>query len=118
MSLTVSLDRIALGDVTPAEARIILSEALAPGSPHTVQALYTALRAWVWKALNERKRDGELTEWFDIIKRTAAHVVDDHPTLSERLQVLLDLIYESISISEVLPVQELLKRRHVRDVLE
>jgi hypothetical protein len=117
MTQTATLEDVALGDATPAEARIALSEALAERSPATMQKVYTALRVWTWKALNGRRRDDELREWFDILKRTRAYLADEDAALGERLQVLHDLIYESISVSEKLPVDEVLQRRSVKSLL-
>jgi hypothetical protein len=115
--MTVTLDDIARGDARPAEARVALAGILAKLTPETAQQVYTALRAWVWKALNGRRRDQELREWFDLLKRIGAYLAREHKTQSERLRVLHELIYESISVSEVLPLRDVLKRRHVREVL-
>jgi len=112
-----TLDGIALGEATPAQAREAIGAAFREGSPQAAQRVYTVLRAWVWKALNGRRRDPELREWFDILKRTGAYLSSDHKSQAERLQVLNELIYESISASEIQTPSEALKRQHVKHIL-
>jgi DNA-binding MarR family transcriptional regulator len=113
----ITLDDIALGEVGPGEARAAISAALGTLTPEIAQKIYTNLRAWVWKAINGRRRDTELREWYDILKRAGSYLADDYQPLAERLHVLHELIYETISVSEVLPIREVLERRHVREVL-
>ena len=111
------LDDIALGDASPAEARAALSEALKQPTPKTLQRIYTALRAWTWKALDGHRRDSDLREWFDILKRTGAYLAEGHQAYAQRLQVLHELVYESISVAEARPVDKVLSRQHVKNVL-
>lgn len=118
MATDATLDDIALGDVAPAQARAALSKALRDGDPRTTQQAYAAVRAWVWKALDGRRRDPELREWFDVLKRVAAFLRTKDAALAERVVALHELVHESIAVSERLPVESVLKRRHVRDVLK
>lgn len=118
MATDATLDDIALGDVAPALARAALSKALREGDPRTMQKAYAAVRAWVWKALDGRRRDPELREWFDVLKRLAAFLRTKDAALAERVVALHELVQESIAVSERFPVQSVLKRRHVRDVLK
>ena len=117
MATDATLDDIALGDVEPAQARAALSKALQDGDARMMQQAYVALRAWVWKALDGRRRDPELREWFDIFKRVAAFVRTKDVALAERVVALHELVHESIAVSDRLPVEEILQRRHVRKVL-
>jgi predicted transcriptional regulator len=117
MGITSDLNDIALGHANSAQARAALGAALRDASPESVQAVYTALRAWVWKALNERRRDEELREWFDVLRRTGSFLKERYNAHAERIQALHELIYESISVSEVLPPQEALKRLYVREII-
>lgn len=113
-----SLEDVALGDLGHAEVREIISRSLADLDDRSVQKVYTALRAWVWKALNERRRDQELRDWYHMLRSYSAGLAKSHPAHSERLRVLYELIYESISVSELLPVSEVLTRSHVSIVLQ
>jgi predicted transcriptional regulator len=117
MDIVAGLQEISLGQVGAAEARSIIGAALREPSPEFVQGAYTALRAWVWKALNERRRDEELREWFDILKRTASFLRERYAAHADRIQVLHELIYESISVSEILPAREVVKRLYVKETL-
>lgn len=111
------LERIALGYSNAAEARMTLSEALGDMSSESIQRIYASLRAWSWKALNERRRDEDLRHWYDILKRTASFLRERHPAYAERVQVLHELLYESISVSETLPIQEIIKRLYVKEII-
>jgi hypothetical protein len=113
----MSLTEIALGDARPSEALVALGRALAGQSPDSAQDVYTALRAWVWKALDARRRDPELKDWYDIIRRTQTFLADTQAVHAERLKVLAELLFESITISETLVIGDVLKRRHIRDLL-
>lgn len=117
MATDATLDGIALGDVDPAQALAALSKAFGGSEPNAVHRAYAALRAWVWKALDGRRRDPELREWFDVLRRVAAFLRPKHPLLAERVAVLHELVHESIAVSERLPTEETLQRRHVREVL-
>jgi hypothetical protein len=117
MATDATLDDIALGDVGPAQARAALSKAFGGEDPKAAGRAYTALRAWVWKALDGRRRDAELREWFDVLKRAAAFLRTRDVALAERVAALHELIHESIVVSERLPMRAVLQRRHVRDVL-
>ncbi|CAO4170372.1 MarR family transcriptional regulator [Methylorubrum aminovorans] len=117
MATDATLDDIALGDVDPAQARAALSKAFGGSDPKVAQRVYTALRAWVWKAIDGRRRDPELREWFDVLRRAAAFLRTKDTTLADRVAVLHELVQESIAVSERLPSQEVLQRRHVREVL-
>lgn len=117
MTSAATLENIRLGTATPKEARTALGAALREISPSIAQQVYTTLRAWVWKALDQRRRDDELREWFDIMKRAEAYLSKDHSEWALRTRVLHELLYESISVAELKPASEVLKRRHVKEVL-
>jgi predicted transcriptional regulator len=113
-----SLDSIALGEATPDEARAAIGAALQPSAtPDAVERVYTVLRTFVWKALDGRRRDGELRAWFDILRRTRAFLAESHPLQAERLHVLHDMLRESINASEVLSAEDVMRRSHVRHIL-
>lgn len=111
------LAEIALGAASLDAARRAIDEALRDASAQTARSIYGALRAWVWKALDGRRRDDELREWFDLLRRVSGALSERHSGVAERVAALHDLIYESISTSEVLTPVEVLRRQHVRDVL-
>lgn len=54
---------------------------------------YLALRAWVWKALDGRRRYPELREWADILDAASALLAEQgQAALAERLTALHDLL--------------------------
>lgn len=115
---TATLADITLGTARPSEAREIIHQALQNLTAGSAKQIYVALRAWIWKALDERRRDDELREWFDIVERTSAALRGEHETQAIQLGVLGDLLYESISTSEVMTPAYVLGREHVKRALE
>jgi predicted transcriptional regulator len=117
MGMTLALEKIEIGEATPEEARMAIAELLEEGSPRSLRRLYAALGGWTWKTLDRRRRDDELREWFDIIRRTSAALTEKDPGASERLRAFYDLIHTSISTSKVISVEEAMSREHVREIL-
>ncbi|CAA7624387.1 winged helix-turn-helix domain-containing protein [Magnetospirillum sp. UT-4] len=117
MNALLDFDKIALGDAKPAEARAILRAALEQGSTEAIQRAYTALRSWVWKTLDGRRRDDELHDWFDILKATQARLEHTGRVEAERLRVLQELIDESIAVAQVRSAEAVIRRPHVMDIL-
>ena len=113
----VSLDDIALGVTGSAEARKAISAATERVTAAIAARLYTVLRAWTWKALNERRRDEDLREWHDVLRASVALLRDGYPALAERIETLSELIYESVAVSTMFAVAKPLKRHQVREIL-
>lgn len=112
MTEMLTLEDVMSGETTARQAHDVISPLLSSGDEGQVRKACTALRAWTWKALNERRRDSDLRVWYNHLKGYAAFLEESDPEHSIRLSVLCELIYESVSVAEVIPVQELLKRQH------
>lgn len=108
---------IASGEIPIAEARRIVRDLLETFDREKAERIYVALRAWTWKSLNAKRRDPELREWYDLFKRVVAFLKTDHPDLALKLTAYHELIYETVMVSEVLTVEEVVRRRHVRETL-
>jgi predicted transcriptional regulator len=113
----LALERIETGEASPKEARATISDILKEGSSKSYQKLYGALGSWLWKAIDSRRRDDELREWFDIFRRTSAAIADTEPAYAERLHAFYDLLQTSITTSKMMSVEDVLKREHVRNVI-
>jgi predicted transcriptional regulator len=116
--LDQDLDRIASGEATPAEARRIVAAILDDGSERSLARLYAAFGSWLWRALEGRRRDAELREWFDIVRRIEVQPKVAGTPYAERFRALRDLIHTSVNVSEILQPAEILRRLHARTVLE
>lgn len=112
-----TLEDIAQGEASPDEARELIAETLSEPTAARCREVYSALRAWVWKAINSRRRDDGLREWFDLLRRTRACMQEADANTAERLSVLHELVYESISVSEILPASEVKGRPYMRKLL-
>lgn len=113
------LNSIARAEASPAQARETLLAILGQPSTDLLQDTYLALRAFAWKALDQRRRDPELREWDDLFCAAASLMAQhDQPALAERLIALHELLSESIAVSETLAAQDITRRQHVAEVLE
>ncbi|MEJ0050163.1 MAG: hypothetical protein WDN02_02920 [Methylovirgula sp.] len=116
--MEAKLEQIEMGNATAAEARAVVSKLLRDGSEASVSRLYDALGAWLWKALDGRRRDEELREWFDIFRRSSASITENHSAYSERFRAFYDLLEMSIATSMVADPTRVLSRQHVVQVLQ
>jgi len=118
MPEAVSLDAISFGEVGAEQAQDFLAPMFACGDVEVIHKACSALRAWTWKALRERRSDGELRSWYNLMRGYAAHLEKDNPEYSIRLSVLYELVYESIAVGEVVTSEELLKRDRPSAILK
>ncbi|WP_156408019.1 hypothetical protein [Ensifer sp. Root127] len=112
-----TLDLIALTDVSVQDAHALIAEALKDDSKRTAQKICSVMREWVWNALNERRRDAELKQWYKLLQRTSSYLEDRHALEAERLKLLYELVYESISASQIMRPVDIVKRSHVQEIL-
>lgn len=112
-----SLDKIATGEVSVTVAAELIRTTMQELTETKAQKVYSVLRAWVWKALNERRRDSELRKWHALISQTSAYLEDEYFPHAERIRVLHELVHESISVSIVYSFNDLAARSHVKEIL-
>lgn len=116
--LGAALASVAQADASPIQACQALVVALEDGSPEGAQDAYLALRAWVWKTLDQRRRDPELRQWHDIISASSALMAQHrHMALAERLAALNELLAESFTVGETLDTTDVTRLRHVAKAL-
>lgn len=113
------LDRLATGDLPAAEAKAILAQFLSVVSDETIPSrIYTVFRAWVWKALRQRRDDDELRLWYTLMRSTADTLRSKrYHSVSDKIVPLYELVDESITVSETLTPSELLNRPNVSAVV-
>lgn len=116
MQRTDDLAKIRGGDASLAEARAILEHATSDAA--RAPAIYAALRAWTWKALRGRRQDGELSGWHRLLRAVAARLSMHDPALSERIETLGELVFETVRFADANPTDEVLARDHVREILD
>lgn len=118
MSNTAHLESVEQGTATAAEARQAIAAILRDATKAGVATVYTALRAWVWKALDSRRRDdAELREWYSLLEGVEGRLSGEFGEHANRIQVLYELISESIAVAETVSTEQVLKREHVCAVL-
>ncbi|VIO69554.1 hypothetical protein CI1B_27600 [Bradyrhizobium ivorense] len=116
--LDSALEKIETGEVSAREARATISALLKEGSEKGLERLYAALGAWLWNSLEGRRRDGELREWFDILRRTSATLAPKNAAYAERFRAFYDLLQMSINTSKVIRPSEVMHRQHVVPILK
>ncbi|SFP78748.1 Winged helix DNA-binding domain-containing protein [Bradyrhizobium sp. Ghvi] len=113
----IGLEKIETGEATATEARRLISELLKEGSERSLERLYATLGAWIWNALESRRRDPELREWFDILRRTSATLGPRNAAYAERFRAFYDLLQMSINTSKLARPSEVMHRQHVVAIL-
>lgn len=112
------LDEIALGDMHAPDAEQVIKVHLKNLDERVAWRIYTVLRSWVWKALNERRRDEDLRRWYNIIRATSIRFLDgDFVTPAYGLRALYELIDESITVSEKVDISSFFSRAHCVDIM-
>jgi DNA-binding transcriptional ArsR family regulator len=119
MVQAVGLNDIASADASPAQAREALLAIFGQPTPDLLRDVYLALRAWVWKALDQRRRGSELRAWNDILGTTSSLMAQHgQSSLGERIAALHELVSESIAVGEALEAVDVSQRQHVAEALD
>ncbi|MDA9430239.1 helix-turn-helix domain-containing protein [Bradyrhizobium sp. CCBAU 51627] len=113
----VALEKIETGEATASEARRVISELLKDGTERSLERLYATLGAFVWNALESRRRDPEMREWFDILRRVSATLGPKNAAYAERFRAFFDLLQMSINTSKLARPSEVMHRQHVVAIL-
>ncbi len=116
MSTTELRLELAAGTLSAAQARKAIASLPRHLGDREASDLYSGFRAWTWKALDQKRRDDELREWIDVIRRLRLRIGSKNGR-DRQLDTLADLIAESVAIAARLPVAEVLRKRHAREVL-
>lgn len=99
-SLHTIIERIETGEASAKEARPAIAQLLQEGSEKSLGCLYACLGTWLWKSLEGCRRDEELREWSDILRRTSAGLTTRNLAYAERLRAFCDLLQMSINTSK------------------
>lgn len=111
------LNRIRTGEATPKEARAVIRDLVAAADPAGFPALYAALRGWTWKAMQTRRFDEELSDWFQVLKGASTATARLDVQISHHLQVLSHLVDDSLRYAATHHAEQLLTRSHVGEIL-
>lgn len=127
--MTDSLASLTRDEADASEARQILWKTLDKEDAH--RAAYAALCRWTWRAMVERRLDGELRAWHRLLLDAAARigaqaarkqkargrVSFDPAAAAERCRALADLLRLSVDAADASAVKELTSRAHVAEIL-
>lgn len=112
------LDEIARADASPTQAREVLLSIFGQPTPDLLRDTYFALRSWVWKALDQRRRDQELRAWHDILGSASTLMTRNGEIgLGEKIGALGELVSESLAVADAFGAIDVTKRQHVAEAL-
>lgn len=117
MNHELVLSSIRQGDVTADHGWKMLSEVVPSLDPEKASDLVDALRSWTWKAVDRRRRDDELGEWVSIMNRVEAFLPEGSVELAARVQLLVELLHESIAVAELPRESAPLGRKHLAGII-
>jgi predicted transcriptional regulator len=117
MTPELALAAIRDGNLTAAEAWKLVSPFVETDDKALAMRLSNALRAWAWKALDRRRRDAGLREWIDLLNRVEGFLADRFEAIAARIEVLVELLHESIAVATAANPESLVKRKHVASIL-
>lgn len=117
MSMAMALEDLALGEVTLEEGAKVVGGCLAKLDLEISHELYQALRSWMWKTLEARRRDDELSGWMDLFSRASSHVEDHSKELSIKLEGFMELLHASIMTAGAAAHRDPLQKKHVKQAL-
>ena len=116
MKAETLLDR-SVEDLTPEEAKAAILHVSKEAGAHA-EELYEALSAWTWSAVRNRRADPELVEWLRLFKTAQAALAGlKKEQLSYRISALADLIYRSVRTDQKATENDLLGKKHVKNIL-
>jgi len=112
------LDDLARGNIAIAEAVKLVRESLTSGDEPTLSLTYTALKDFTWQTVSQGAPTEDLRAWFDILKHASVLLrrrgAND---LSSRLIGHSELVAQSIRFSDLQPIEAVLRRKHVLEIL-
>jgi DNA-binding MarR family transcriptional regulator len=112
------LEAIALGEIGPAEAFPLVRELLAEDAPRFARRVYLALQDVVLRLVSDRLPGGEAAQWLDVCGRASVLMRQGGAeVISHRVEALGDMVERTSRFFEAQPMDEVLGRRHVPDVL-
>ncbi|MGR9399916.1 hypothetical protein ACU8M5_09210 [Rhizobium leguminosarum] len=110
------LEEMGRGDVPSSEASAIIREALAQGSD-LVPYVHSALSDATWRLLTSRSFDDELVVWHEAFMQAEALMEDHSPESAAETRALTNLLAKSHRFLEAQPANEVLRKKHVIEIL-
>lgn len=118
VDLSGDIERVALAEATPQEAISILRGICDADPTGFARRAYVALKSAVLHILTAR-RTLDLPEWVDLLRQSSGLAkAQGSEALGERLLALSDLATDHMRIAEAHPLEAVLSRPHVRDILD
>lgn len=116
-ALRACLDTLSAGDLDIVAARSTIRAAMRAGA-QMVDRAYVALRDAAWRMVSTREATEDLAQWYDLQMHASALARDaERADIAERLATLAELIAQTGRFTERQPVDEVLSRKHVVDLL-
>lgn len=117
MEQKVALAAIRGGEISAADAWKLLTPMIKNVDGKVAYEMTEALRGWTWKAIDRRRRDSSLREWIDLLNRVEGFLSQRFDVLAGKIELMAELIHESVAVAERAAPEDLLKRKHIAFIL-
>ncbi len=115
----IDLNRLALGDLTPAQAGPLIADLLEGASPAQCGPVYDALCALAWKQSAERTAGERLREWYDLDRYASGLMIEAGATeLGTKLLGVCDLVLRWLQFGTTRPAAAIRQRAHELPILQ
>lgn len=113
-----TLAAIRQGDIPASQAWELLLPHVDTADYKQAYHMCDVLRSWAWKTLDRRRRDAGLREWVDLLNRVEAFLSERFAELAAKIELLVELLHESLAVAELASTEDLHRRKHVQPILE
>ena len=119
ISPVTELRKIGTGEIDAFEALRIIRQVLKSTEEDWSKHVYAALRDRVWKQLTARDYSVGTRKWYDVVRQSGALLRNrDKGKVADMLDGFAELLAQSVRFGELQPLDEVLKRKHVSEILE
>lgn len=116
---SLSYESLERGALSAQEARKFVVQLLESGADDEIaENLYESLRILLGRMLRDKSDSEDLRAWHSLIDAASAQFDEIEEPWAARIGVLAELLSDRIGLLESRPVDEVLQRRHVPDLLE
>lgn len=117
MAAKLTLEDVALGEVSLEEGASTIRAALAKSGEGTSDEIYAALRSWTWKTLHARRLDDELNGWMSVFSAASGKLAKHSSEIAVKIECLMELLHASLMLAASVDNQSSLERKHVKEAL-
>ncbi|WP_420607343.1 hypothetical protein [Novosphingopyxis sp.] len=117
--MRVILSQIENATLAPKDARKALSDLLQSGPKGEIgEHIFEALRIATGRILRDRIASADLRAWHSLVDAVSAQFDEVNKAWGPRIEVLAELLNDRVGLVEARPVEQVVRRLHVSELLE